>query len=257
MFSIIVCSHRPARATFVQAHYSHLFRNHAHEFILIQDAISLCEGYTRGIEQSRGDLLVFSHDDIEFVTTDVASRLARHLAQFDGIGIAGTTKLIDGKWVTAGDPYCFALVIFPATGDLFSILYAGAGPLCIPNIQALDGCFFACRREMVAAVGFDSAVFDGFHLYDLDFTFRAYLKGFRLAVCRDLALIHASSGAHGEVWQKYRERFEAKHHGQFSQGAPGPMQVVGGTLRKDQLAQFCELERLQRAMPMVLRVETR
>ena len=183
MFSIIVCSNRPARASAIQSHYARLFRDHAYEFILIDDATSLCEGYARGYERSRGDFLIFSHDDIEFVTPDVASRLEGHLVQFDVVGIAGTKKLIDGVWTTTGDPYCFLLVVYPEAGNQFSVRYAGAGPLCVSNIQALDGCFLACRREVVATVGFDSSTFDGFHLYDLDFTFHAYLLGYRLAVC--------------------------------------------------------------------------
>jgi GT2 family glycosyltransferase len=248
MFSIIVCSHRPARATFIQDHYESLFRDFAHECILIEDAKSLCEGYTRGFERSKGDLLIFSHDDIEFVTSDLATRLESHLNNYDLVGIAGTTKLIDGTWQSAGDPYCYMLVIYPESGGLFSPRYAGAGPLCVPNIQALDGCFFACRREVVESVGFDSVTFDGFHLYDLDFTFHAYRKGYRLAVCRDLALIHASVGNRDELFQMYRDRFEAKYRGQLASDAVGHMVVAEGLLRKDQLAQLCEPQTLQRAI---------
>ena len=232
----------------IESHYHALFSGHRHEIIIIRDAKSLCEGYTRGYEQSTGQLLVFSHDDIEFVTQDVPARLLGHLAQFDLVGIAGTTRLISGTWVSAGDPYCFALVIYPEADGLFSVRYAGAGPLCVPNVQALDGCFFACRREVVDAVGFDSEIFDDFHLYDVDFTFQAYRKGFQLAVCRDLALIHSSRGKANDRWQHYRERFEAKYRGQLSEGTPGTMQTVGVTVAREKLALLCDPEYLLRAI---------
>jgi hypothetical protein len=103
MFSIIVCSHRPTRAAFIRQHYEALFASTPHEVVIIPDARSLCEGYERGLRRSCGDLLIFSHDDIEFVTRDVAGRIAQHLARFDLIGIAGTTKLLDGRWNSAGD----------------------------------------------------------------------------------------------------------------------------------------------------------
>ena len=248
MFSIIVCSHRPARAQFIRGHFDHLFRDHPHEFILIDDAHSLSEGYARGLSRSTGELLIFSHDDIEFVTPDVPERLARHLGQFDVVGIAGTTRLIDGAWVAAGDPYCFALVIYPDADGLLVVKCVGAGELCTPGIQALDGCFLACRRNVAESLGFDSTNFDGFHLYDLDFSFNAYLKGFRLAVCRDLALIHASKGKSDDRWQLYRDRFVTKYRGQLAAGAPGPVRELRVRLPKQKLAQFCEPSALQQTI---------
>lgn len=248
MFSIIVCSHRPVRAAFIRHHFAQLFRAYPSEFILIDDARSLSEGYTRGLAQSSGDFLIFSHDDIEFVIPDVADRLSQHLAQFDVVGIAGTTKLIDGAWVTAGDPYCFALVVYPDADDLFAVKCVGAGELCVPGIQALDGCFFACRRKVAETTGFDAVNFDGFHLYDLDFTFGAHLQGFRLAVCRDLALIHASKGNPDGRWQLYRDRFAAKYRDRLAVGVPGHVRELRARLPKDRLATFCVPSSLQQVI---------
>jgi len=248
MFSIIVCSNRPALAEAVRRHYATLFESRESEFILIDDATSLSEGYTRGVQRSRGEHLVFSHDDVEFVSPDVALRLRQHLRDHDVVGIAGATRMVDGAWFDAGDPYTFGLVIYPDQGGQYTIRYVGAGPRCVSQIHALDGCFIACRREVAETVGFDAETFDGFHFYDVDFTFRAHLRGYRLAVCRDLALIHASQGNFDDTWQRYRERFEAKHAGRLAPGAPAPMRVVGARLRKDQLAAFCESTTLPRAI---------
>jgi hypothetical protein len=248
MFSIIVCSNRPELAESARSHYERLFQGVEHEFLLIGDARSLCEGYARGFAHARGEYVVFSHDDVEFVTADAATRLARHLGEFDVVGIAGTTKLIDGMWPSAGDPYCFLLVVYPEAGDMFSVRYAGDGPLCVDGMQALDGCFFACRREVVVRTGFDAATFDGFHLYDLDFTFRAYLNGFNLAVCRDLALIHQSFGQPDEAWQRYCSRFETKHGDRLARGERRDMKVVGAMMRKEQLATICQPDVLRRSI---------
>lgn len=238
MFSIIVCSHRAERGALIARHYAELFRDRIHEFILIDDAKSLCEGYTRGLAQSKGDLLIFSHDDIEFVLPNVAVTLEQHLSRYDAVGIGGTTKLIDGAWVTAGDPFTHCLVIYPDPGDttMHTVKICGAAPLNIGNIQALDGCFIACRRVLAEKVGFDVKTFDGFHLYDLDFTFRAYLMGFNLAVCRDLPLIHTSQGNPDEEWNKYKLRFEAKHRSHLAIGQPATMRGAQVKLPKEKLA---------------------
>jgi hypothetical protein len=246
MFSVIVCSHRPERADFVRRHYARLFGS-THEFILIDDARSLCEGYTRGIARSNEKLLIFSHDDIEFLSDDVAERIRTHLCDFDLIGIAGTSRLIDCQWLSAGDPYCFMLVMYPE-GDGYALHLIGDGPLVVPGIQALDGCFLACRREVAETVRFDSATFDGFHLYDMDFTFRACQAGFALAVCRDLPLLHWSTRWDNPTWPMYAERFLEKHAGRLAAGASVANQgiVIRGT--REKLQRMCQPENIAPAI---------
>jgi hypothetical protein len=66
------------------------------------------------------------------------------------------------------------------------------------------------RAEVAREIQFDQITFDHFHLYDIDFSFRAYLRGYRLAVCRDFFLFHDSLGSFDAVWEEHRERFESK-----------------------------------------------
>ena len=247
-FSIIVCSHRPARAATIRAHYAALFGDRTHEIVIIGDAQSLCEGYARGLAASTGRLVVFSHDDVDVVTPDAPARIAAHLASWDVIGIAGTTRLINGTWMDAGDPHVFALVIYPQADGYYSVRYAGRGPPVVGGIQALDGCFFACRREVAESVGFDAATFDGFHFYDLDFTFGAYLRGYRLAVCRDLALIHASTGTPDAAWQKYHDRFVAKHRGRLAAGDAGATRTGHALAPRSALVQLMQPGQLLQAL---------
>ncbi len=87
----------------------------------------------------------------------------------------------------------------------------GGGELVVPEIQALDGVFLALRRDVAAAIAFDAGVFDGFHLYDLDYRFRPYQAGFRLAVCCDIVIVHDSVGRYDARWTEYKRRFEARH----------------------------------------------
>ena len=210
MFSVIVCSHKPARAAHISAQYARLFGGEPHELIVVDDAKSLCEGYNRGIARSTGDLLILSHDDIEFIASDTISRVREHLRHFDLIGIAGTTNLVSSRWDAAGDPFSYMLVVYPE-GDRYAITAAGAPPLIIEHVEALDGVFIACQREVVDAIPFDEMTFDGWHLYDLDFSYRAFRAGYELAVCRDLPLVHYSIFGPNQGWDEYRERFEAKH----------------------------------------------
>ena len=188
------------------------FAGRAIEIIGIHDARSLAEGYNRGIARSRGARVILSHDDIEILTADLQSRIERHLDDYDLIGIAGTTRLVSGRWADAGDPYVFTLITSPdPEHGGYATMMLGGGPLVVPGIQALDGVFMALRREVATAIPFDGETFDGFHLYDLDFSFRAHRAGFKLAVCRDLVLIHESTGSYDAAWEEYKRRFESKH----------------------------------------------
>ena len=258
--SVIICSIDPRKFAAASASWQRSLAAMPCEIIGIHDARSLAEGYNRGLQRAQGDLVVFSHDDVDVVTPDVAQRLRTHLATFDLVGIAGTRRLIGGGWYLAGDPYDFMMVIspHPQTGRPI-LLIEGSGSLVVDDVQALDGVFFAARAEVARALRFDDVTFDHFHLYDLDFSFRAYLKGYRLAVCRDLLLVHASSGSFDPRWNEYRLRFEAKFASQLA--APVPRQeprILNAPLDAAALAdpaRRAELARPEALLALVARLE--
>lgn len=245
--SIVVCSIDAGKFERVSANYRSLFAGRAIEIVGIHDARSLAEGYNRGIAQSRGATVILSHDDIEILSPDFATRLEGHLRSFDLVGIAGTTRLVEGKWAAAGDPYVFTLITSPdPESGGFATMMLGGGPLVASGIHAIDGVFMAMRREVAAATPFDAATFDGFHLYDLDFSFRAHRAGFRLAVCRDIVLIHASTGSYDAAWEQHKLRFEAKHRDLLAtvdQPKVGARAAFTATTREE-IRRRCDIARL-------------
>ena len=217
--SIIICSVDRQLFAQVCATYRAVFAAVPHEIIGIHDARSLCEGYNRGIARASGDLLVFSHDDIEIAAPDFAARLLGHLTRHDLVGVAGTTRLIGGSWTYAGWPHLHGQVgsRIARPGSLMVTVY-GAPSTAAVEVQAIDGVFLAVRREVFERTGFDEQTFDGWHLYDLDFTFSAHLAGFRAAVCQDVCLVHNSLGDYRADWQQYVQRFEDKHRSRLQSG---------------------------------------
>ena len=69
MISIIFCSINESKAQATEQHYRNLLGNEPHEIMTIRDARSLTEAYNRGIDGTVGDILIFSHDDIDFLDT--------------------------------------------------------------------------------------------------------------------------------------------------------------------------------------------
>jgi hypothetical protein len=227
VISIIVCSIRPAQLANLHRDLQAHLAGEAWELVHIPDAHSLCEGYTRGMQQARGDLLVFCHDDIGIVCDDFAGRLRRYLARFDVIGVAGSDTLNGPVWAWAGTPHVLNWVCPRKVDGKFYAFLLGPGPL-LANAQALDGVFIAARREAAEHIGFDTDTFDGFHFYDLDFSYRAARAGLRCAVAAEIVVWHASGGDfRSPAWQHYATRFVQKFPELEPQTEMAPYESVG------------------------------
>ena len=219
--SFIVCSITEQKITALSARL-HACIAQAHEIIVIRDAKSLCEGYTRGLQQATADILVFCHDDIDFFCDEaLLPRLEAHLAKFDVVGVAGTSALSSPFWMASGPSTWSGLVIHHKPKGSYDITLYDADPAPIRPVQALDGVFLAMRRSVAEQVGFDATTFDGFHCYDVDFTYRCHLAGYRLGACKDLLLVHESGGNFADTWRQYGTRFLDK----FPQFAGTPLNL--------------------------------
>ena len=210
MISVIVCSIDPAKFANVSANYAQVLPNDAHEIIGIHDARSLCEGYNRGLARARGEICIFSHDDIDILTDDVGETLRRQLQTADVIGVAGTTRLHGMGWANSGIEFAYGVIASGAPED-YEVALLGVVTPMQTGLMALDGVFLATRRELAVTLTFDAQTFDGWHGYDTDFTLRSYLAGHRVAVSLDLMLIHASPANVDTEWLRYDDRFRHKH----------------------------------------------
>jgi len=209
--SVIIASRDDDRYAAVDAQYEQAFAQWPHERIRVSDARSMYDAYTRGLARSGGELVVFSHDDIRFAVPDIAARLAETMADADLAGVAGTTRVSGPALLWSGHPHLHGAITHKGPADIAYefALTSLRGPR-IEQAQGLDGVFIAARREWVERVGFDAARIPGFHLYDLDFSYRAHLAGARLTIACDLALIHQSRGNFDAGWNVAQAAFAAK-----------------------------------------------
>lgn len=209
--SIVIVSRDDARFAGAQSAFAQAFAAWPHDLVRVRDATSMYDGYARGFAPTRGDIVVFSHDDIRFAISDFAARLADAMATADMVGVAGTTKVTGPAVFWSGQPWMRGAVTHrgPADTAYELALPSFAGPRTA-NAQGLDGVFLAMRRPLAARIGFDPATFTGFHLYDLDLSYRAHLAGARVAIAADLALIHASRGAFDDKYTVASKAFTAK-----------------------------------------------
>lgn len=212
MWPVILCSIDPAKRAAATAMYRRLLANEPHEIIHIGDARSLCEGYNRGVRQSTGEVLIFSHDDVEILDAEFAAKMKARLQSADLLGFAGTTLLYGPQWIDAGPPHLYGQIAHPLPGGKgFELTIWSAAMPVVMGMQALDGLLMVARRDAALAVPFDETTFDGFHFYDLDFSYRVHQAGMKVGVCTDVPIVHWSTGQHGPAWEEHARRFIRKH----------------------------------------------
>ena len=208
--SIVTCSNDDARFATMAASYDNALADWPHDIVRIADAKSIAEGYTRGVAVARGEIIVFSHDDVEIIASDFGYRLVRRLAECDVLGVAGATRANGPAWSFSGWPFLHGLVIYPAEQGYRVTVYSRTAPLA-RSIRVMDGVLLAMRREVALRIGWDAQTCDGFHGYDVDFTLRASQAGLRLAVASDLGLVHRSYGSFEDDWETTARKLMARH----------------------------------------------
>jgi len=161
----------------------------------------------------------------------------RQLREFDAVGVVGSTRMDGPAAGWSGHPHLRGWITHRAPNDAtWRVDVLDPRPTA-GDIVVLDGVMLAARREVFTAVRFDAETFDGFHLYDIDWSYRAARAGFHLGVAGELMVVHASRGQYGAAWECYADRFCAKHDA--GRTPPAPSSFFGATLDSpDQVRAF-------------------
>jgi GT2 family glycosyltransferase len=176
---------------------------------------SLTKIYNKALEESKNDIIVFCHDDIIFNTKKWGKRLLKHFSDSDyGIlGLAGTRKLPESGswWEDINQPMSnmVGIVNHSQNGKTWESKYSQPVLSNIIPVVILDGLFFAVDRTRIKK-HFNEEV-DGFHFYDIDFTFTNHLEGVKIGVITNIRITHKSMGQTNEEWEKNRLEFISRH----------------------------------------------
>jgi len=82
--------------------------------------------------------------------------------------------------------------------QIYNLSVFGVPGRVVGGIHVLDGFWLACKRGVLEKHPFDEVMCDSFHMYDVDWSYRAWQKGFKLGVACDLNLGHASTGGYND-----------------------------------------------------------
>jgi len=176
-------------------------------------ANGLASVYNFGASRSRGDILVFMHDDAFFMTENWVPILENLFAQdpyLGVVGVAGTQYLYNdnASWTAAGQPFIKGRVVHDLqNGDFFATLFSQERESC--EVVACCGVFFAVRRTLLTQFGFDQQVFNSFYFHEMDFCMQAR-KTWRVMVTGEILIKHRSTGTYDKGWHHYGQMFLSK-----------------------------------------------
>ncbi len=220
MISVIVCSNSDQNWDKHRRHVE-LTIGFPHEYIRIDNTggrHSLCSAYNEGVSRAHGQLCVFMHEDVFFLTPAWGPVLWRKFVnpRVGMVGVAGSKLLLPGnpRWFAAGAPFIQGQVLHQDKDNIVYSVYSR--PVTDSEVAAIDGLFMAIRKKLFESISFDEQTFDGFHLYDSDICMQVRRTHKIISTC-DILVKHYSKGAFNEVWKRYAEKFLRKYQDELSE----------------------------------------
>ena len=169
---------------------------------------SLSEVYNEILNESKHEIVVLLHDDLEFDTKNWGDKILKHFkknSEYGILGLAGTKFLSKtGKWWEIANTM-YGIVNHKHEGKKWTSTYSKDLGSNIEDVIILDGLFIAINKNNIKHE-FDESI-SGFHFYDLGFTLPNYLDGIKIGVIYDVRVTHLSIGQTNDQWETNRQKF--------------------------------------------------
>ena len=221
VISVIVCSIKNPDDTLHERNVTKTIGNIPFEYVRIDNRDnSYCLGaaYNEGVRRTKGDVIVFAHEDVFFVEGGWGEKLIEKFnnPEIGLVGVAGTEYLFKENpgWVVAGRPFIHGHVIHELDNGQIYHLTVFSWDKNDVEVVAVDGLFFSIRRELFTRIRFDDDTFDGFHFYEIDICMQVR-RTHKCIVTWDLLVKHQSGGAFDDTWRMYANRFVDKYHSEL------------------------------------------
>ena len=223
MISVVICSVKKVLAQQVKANIDKTI-GVPWEAIIIDNtnpSRAIAQVYNEGAGMAQFPIVCFAHEDITFETTGWGEKLLNHFNTDPGLGMIGVagsnykSKTLSG-WMTfiQSCDRCNILHL-DAAGKITKLYFDQPPAKSLKYVVTLDGVFLSTRREILANIHFDEKMLKGFHVYDLDISYRIS-RQYRVAVCFDIEIIHYTEGGDfGNSWVDYTLEWHKKYSGQL------------------------------------------
>lgn len=183
-------------------------------FVTNDGAMSLTRLYASILKNTEiiGDIVVFCHDDIEFLRKGWIKELCRIFKEneeYGIIGVAGSAEF-DSKamWWTYKNKY--GQVVHRQNGRSWLSAFSPLLNKDLEEVCVIDGLFIALNKKRITK-NFDMDL-DGFDFYDIDFCLANYLDGkTKIGVTTNIRIAHNSIGQLRDSWKTNRDVINKKY----------------------------------------------
>jgi hypothetical protein len=172
---------------------------------------SLTDVYNDILNESENDIVVLCHDDIYFDNKSWGFKILEHFKKTDyGIlGVAGSTSLPKSGMWWEDRRKMVGIVNHEHKGKKWESKYSNDLGNKIHQTVLIDGLFMVINKSRIKE-NFDTDV-KGFHLYDVDFCFRNYIKDVKIGVLFNIRITHKSIGMTNDSWEENRKTFSKRY----------------------------------------------
>ena len=184
-----------------------------------QGEMSLTEIYNKGLSESKNDIVVFMHDDIEILTKNWGQKLINHykFTDYGILGVAGTKCLDEsGVWWSKRDSMYGNVTHTDGVKTWLSEYSLNFG-VRIKDVVVVDGVFFSCHKNRIKKTFNED--YKGFHFYDISFCFENFMEDVKVGVHFDISIKHNSVGEISDKWNDNRLLFVDKEIANLPQRA--------------------------------------
>jgi len=127
---------------------------------------------------------------------------------FGIIGIAGTNKLVNGRWWEIKENM-HGIVNHSDGKKIWVSEYSKPQGITLKKMITIDGLFFAVHKNRIRCT-FDENV-KGFHFYELTFCMDNHINGVKIGLCTNIRVTHLSIGETNDLWEENKLVFEEKY----------------------------------------------
>jgi hypothetical protein len=160
--------------------------------------LSICQAYNLGGQKARYDILLFVHEDVEFITQNWGNILIQNFdsTNYSLLGLAGSTvktRTISSWWQPTYkdvEPKRVNHIERKGKNDVKTNI----NPLneTISEVITIDGVFMAVTKTVWNTTKFNSFL-SGFHIYDLEYSLQVSKIG-KVGVLFNIDILHLSMG---------------------------------------------------------------
>ena len=208
MISVIICSINKVLAQQVQKNIAATI-GVVWEFIVIENMVSpksLTEVYNVGASKSKSDVLLFVHEDVLFQTNNWGQKLLDYFEKDNSLGLIGIAgskykSSVPSGWFSGIEALdCCNILHVDINNQKLPMYFNPLPGSLAQDVVVLDGVLLCCKKNVWQQVKFDEILLKGFHLYDIDFSFRVAQK-FKVIVSFEIDLVHLTEGgSFGDEW---------------------------------------------------------